>query len=1260
MVADPKDFTIFDSANNDNSAPTSSASNSAQPTNPGSTSPSASTTDLEPKNQSSSSTPNSTNPNTPVSTTGSESETSSATGSAQPTSNEASSSATFFDRLYIKTLRQDFSLPLALSLITFLQDYELRDNLLINLKFGLLLDNTSSDPSASYSFREKRVQPSNFFTQIYFEDLVCFLHRLSNFYQQQFESIQDFSTQYPNLHEFIQVTRNLSAYGPLTFADYDSASKDFSFLEPQDLQEVARQFNEALNASAKAEVSAEAGEEQPQVAEPTKTEAEITTPSRRGLAEAEPESGEEAAAQEEAQAKKISDEELKITDLTREQANYIEGFIQIALSSNLAPLGIDLNSLPVEMRLALQQSARDQIVTYLLGQSKFRLDQLSNNTDNIRLKLLSEINHVLLINPGFTHLLQGAVNYHFEQAAPNLSEAEKQAFTEQLTGLKNNSVAYENELLKISLDPKYQDVFVGLSQLPGFNDSYRGDFLKELASLTGITDAEALAQRLTVLSPIADTIDAMLLEDLMNPNAYAGLEVLFSANLNQMQGLFGPVVQAENLEGLRQLMIRYFKQRHIAWAQKYRIFGVNLKQRELNLSQPEALQTADFNNYQGSITKLRNGFVSPLQSGNLENGDRAIDWLMGNPPADASFQEQDQVNGLITRQWVTYSQEEQSVYTAYNPALQALTRAHQLEHFSAIKALEAFLLYQNQLDPNTILSPNAYPIQALGSPSEPYFQQFGMNTANQVMGNMRGLASKAGDKFKEKAFDTALDVVAPGAGTALSQITKALEAVPIVGAPLAGFINQKKQDLMSMLLKALAIMAGALALPIVYLLGKAGGLGKIFAPAASKVIQSAAPSVGKGLTNAAYEGKHVAKDLGTMTRNKIFEPSKLGTKLGNTLLGGESTMSKLAFQSVLYPTLIVAGGTLIVMTVIQSAFLLSVPYAPVTQVKNASIYVDFRKDINASCGLNCTDYQFNKGPIKATYTLTIAPKGNYTIVINSLKDVLSVNTNRELSNATIADRVLENEALLKDTFPVTLKPGESKTITYEETFSDQYNHSNVRNNATISFTYQETDPETGAVTGSGDDQATYSKSLCIGECPISANVEIAEAILNAFKDCGYQKPSSNGAVSDSVFLNQSNWYVNVGEKTAAKACLLNHGLSDYVVNTLQTSVDRYNYVQCVGFAIASGEGKLEALGDAKNYCAANGIMGLSNDDEWSQLQVGDYVMAGSGAFGHIAIVYSSNGYQVQLIEADGSSGFMQIRGITLSDLKAKYCGFIRR
>lgn len=1163
-----------------------------------------------------------------------------------------------FDRLPIKILRKNYDSSIALSLVSFLEEYELRDGLLINLKFGLILDHTSSDSDAVYAFREGRTQINNFSTQIYFEDLVCFLKRLCVLFEYQaiFNKIQDFASQYPNLYEFIQITRDLPPTGPMTFAEYDLFSKNFSFLKPDDLQEIARQFNAALAATGALPTSDEGQEEAAPTAEAAKTTEPVGSTSAAKSGQ-EPESGEETGEEEEDKTQKIPDEELKISDLSREQANYIEGFIQIALNANLAPLGIEFSTLPPEMQLALRKAARDQVVTYLMGQSKGRLDQLTNNTDNVRLKLLSEINHVLLINPEFTHLLQGAVNYHYSQT-PDLTDAQKQALSEQLSNLKNPQ-AYEAELQKISLDEKYQDTFTGLSQLPGFNDNYRSDFLTELAALTGISvgEAAALTQRLERLSPIADTIDSMLLEDLMNPDSYAGLEVLFSADLAQMQQLFGGLIREDNLEPIRQLMLRYFKQRHIAWARKYRIFGVNLKQREFKLSQPEALQTEQFTTYQKSVGQFRQAFVTPFQSKNLEEGDRAVDLLMGNPPVDATNKEK-KFFAAVQQQAFNALQQEQA--QQQQQTLSLLMQAQQIENFSAIKALEAFLLYQNQIDASVNLAAVTSPLQLLGDPANPAFQQFGMNSARQALSGARNLAGQAGNKLKEKAFDVGLDVVAPGAGTILSQITMSLNAIPVVGPALAEFLNKKKRGIVNAILAALLAALGFVALSVLAVVKGLSSLLKLATPAISSISTAAAPSVAKGLSSAAYESKGALKDLGSVTRNKLLETSKLGTKVSKTFLGGEATMSKLAFQSVLYPVVAVAGGTLIVLTVIQSAFLLSVPYAPVTQVKTASLYVDFRKDLQTSCGASCTNHNFGSGPVKATYSLTIAPKGNYTIVINDLKDVLSANVNRELSNATITDRILENSQLIEEDFPLTLKPGESKTITYEEGFDSQYNHSNVRNNATLSFTYQETDPETGAVLNSGEDQAIASKSLCIGQCPISANVEVAENIFNALKDCGYQKDSKNGAVSDSVFLNQSNWYVNVGDKIAAKACLLNHGLSDYVVNTLQTSVDRYTYVQCVAFAIASGEGKLEALGDAKNYCAANGIMG-NNEGDWAQLQEGDYVVSGSGAYGHIAVVYSViNNYQVQLIEADGLSGFIQIRGLTIDDLDKNYCGFIRR
>jgi murein DD-endopeptidase MepM/ murein hydrolase activator NlpD len=290
------------------------------------------------------------------------------------------------------------------------------------------------------------------------------------------------------------------------------------------------------------------------------------------------------------------------------------------------------------------------------------------------------------------------------------------------------------------------------------------------------------------------------------------------------------------------------------------------------------------------------------------------------------------------------------------------------------------------------------------------------------------------------------------------------------------------------------------------------------------------------------------------------------------------------------------GGTLMTFMVIQAAFLANFPYTGVTAedpMSRESRYIKIEKTAHTDCHSNhpdpntCPNPQF---PIQAEYKLKISPKENYTVTITTLSDQLVVDHNQkhyreELGQEPpeIAKRTKSLQDFELSQNDLTINPGESLVITYQEELSEDYNHALVRNKAKVEFNYSGSD-------GAGQDYATSYEVIRLGEYPEGLSCWPASGTIT-------QLPYEN-APSHEV-LDAYDIAAPIGTPIFApfdgELCP-GHIDSNYGVHsTLKTSINNETYVLLFGH-LAEGS---SIVSHACQQVSAGDVIGFMDDTGWS-------------------------------------------------------------
>jgi hypothetical protein len=207
---------------------------------------------------------------------------------------------------------------------------------------------------------------------------------------------------------------------------------------------------------------------------------------------------------------------------------------------------------------------------------------------------------------------------------------------------------------------------------------------------------------------------------------------------------------------------------------------------------------------------------------------------------------------------------------------------------------------------------------------------------------------------------------------------------------------------------------------------------------------------------------------------------------GGTFIG--QTITTIGGQAVLGTIAATAGGVIIMQNLAFGSLLANFPVVtPLSTTsglipgKESEFVTIEKRAFIAGCPENkCENPSF---PIKVEYTLTIKPKGNYTIQVLDAIDTMKVNHSDKAweekegkKPPTIPERVKglsDFEELYEE---MIIEPGDSVVISYSETLDSNYNHSSVLN--TFDLKIFAKDPQTGV---EGTDNAITGEVVYIGD-----------------------------------------------------------------------------------------------------------------------------------------------------------------------------------
>lgn len=1058
---------------------------------------------------------------------------------------------------------------------------------------------------------------------IFVEDIIAFFRQIVDLtnYTKSHEQI------HPDFKYFLDQTNEFKPHKEMTIADCRSATNSLNLSSAQIrfiAQLLHKPFLDYLNKkpkNKKGEVLIEK-EEKKKEEEPKKAVVAV------------PEEGEDP---DDDSGEVETDDKPDLREIYLTQSSYTEGFTRLTAQSLLSQLGVDFESLPPELQNELIAAARQQVASIILGLSEEEIQALQNNTSGARFKLLRSIYQSLLATPGFTHLLQACVNHTKDsKVAIKLQELKKpENFEASLKKIANDS---ENPFYQ-----KFEEEFKTEGGLTPFDDQYQNKIFEQIWQILNITDK---TEQKILKANFANTLDSFILQG-YSPDFLALM------NSGQLQLLFGDRVTKENYQLIKLLLQQFWLLRRIELINKQPGLAITLQR---PLADQKLLDKTTFDQLGKNVAGFRVKYIASLGT------DKTLQLLSNpNPDAYSETQEKKLVNQIRKTIWEKMSLEEKKFYIEqFLDPTQYLDKAYQKipQNISFFEAEKAVVFFHNQIDVEfaPLDGDSLYPTQALGDPT--ISQPGGENRfAKQTLNTAKGVAKKLGDKAAELVGRLAIDAATGGA-------TEAIYNIPIIGDLLGKELNQKVGKL---IFAAVGVVVGAIAGLGTLLWVMLGGL-KNWLGLGSSASRAAAHS---GITSAKNAARDFGREIGSHLTNTSSSVSTAETSIAqNIKTGAAKFFANPASASVYGSIVVVSGATLMTLTVLQSAFLVDVPYAPVGRLSAVSQFVDLEKEVTTSCGTSCKNWDFRAGPIKATYNITITAKDNYVVTINDISDVLSVNFNKKRNAVgSIPDRTKEKNEFTNNEYleyPIVLNPGETHNITYSEMFNQKYNHASVKNTISVEFDYQglDTNPETGEALESGSEKASYTKYVCVGECPLTPNAVLALQILESLAGCGIKPPQQN-----SITTELEAWLDNFTWQNRGKNCLVRDGIDTAAVNMIEANFTTQNFhlLQCVIFARAVSGGKLEASSDygagiAKSYCSARDLMGATNKNDWNQLAAGDYIISGNGAYGHIAVVYevAAGGFDITIIEADGVSGFIQKRKATLTTLQNRYCGFLRR
>ena len=328
--------------------------------------------------------------------------------------------------------------------------------------------------------------------------------------------------------------------------------------------------------------------------------------------------------------------------------------------------------------------------------------------------------------------------------------------------------------------------------------------------------------------------------------------------------------------------------------------------------------------------------------------------------------------------------------------------------------------------------------------------------------------SEIAKRLFSKIGEAGLLAVAPEVGVAL----EALKKIPGVG----DFVDKKTGELGSAMVTFGAIL-GAGAVALVAFIGRSAGalIGGTIGGVFGGVIGS---TLGTGGTIfGALTGTGIGGAFGNGVSFKgmgNFFKGLGGTGSSKVGVGGSGAF-KLAKPITLHPAVIpsAAGVTLFAgyaTTVISGTQLHPVNFNTTDPSGTASPYVKIVKDANP---------RYLDEPGAITYTINITAADDYSITITDVLDELKIRYNTDKYPGGVPTP--SNTTKTIDDFPelanLTINAGETFSFTYTTDYTSDFQHANVVNYFTISFTYSSSSE-------SGSAEAMSLASVKFGEAPI--------------------------------------------------------------------------------------------------------------------------------------------------------------------------------
>ncbi|MCC6711709.1 MAG: hypothetical protein IT416_05160 [Candidatus Pacebacteria bacterium] len=404
--------------------------------------------------------------------------------------------------------------------------------------------------------------------------------------------------------------------------------------------------------------------------------------------------------------------------------------------------------------------------------------------------------------------------------------------------------------------------------------------------------------------------------------------------------------------------------------------------------------------------------------------------------------------------------------------------------------------YQSNYIPNQGIIQN--PLANVGQ-----FAQKTKNLTNKLRGGIKGIGSRFSKKAAQKAADKAAEA---GLSTVASTATGAIN-------PALGFLTKlasTKKGRRALLIGG-AVGVGSLVVPLTTLGGQIGAalgslVGGIFGGPGGAVLggisgswtgygiqkwfgdlfsKSPSSNLINPLTSQATASPLAQSALNSATTTTATQAAALNTA-STTFVG--QTITHVAGQAVLGTVGLITASELMFQSTVLGALTANFPVVePLGAFSidgvdgKVSEFVSIEKRaFIAGCPENkCESPSF---PIKVEYTVTIAPKGNYTIQILDATDTLKVNHSKKAweekgkTPPTIPERIKKLADFPELYEEIIIEPGDSVTLVYSESLDEKYNDASITNRFELKVFAK--DPATGK---EGTDTAITGEIVYIGD-----------------------------------------------------------------------------------------------------------------------------------------------------------------------------------